>query len=147
MEQSPFLKSYHGAGTCFLHTPLCSDALFLAHITCTCYFHRSPTVNGAGTVWDQKTSKFFVSHREESTAGHVGVKGVYQRLGKEYTNGSVVGTGRVCWKSVLLFFRCFKSYITYGTGRSRWFPCNNQWVGWGMGVPCQVRAVPKPKHG
>jgi hypothetical protein len=33
------------------------------------------SVNGAGAVCDQKTSKFFVSHQEESMAGHVGVKG------------------------------------------------------------------------
>jgi hypothetical protein len=37
----------------------------------------SPSVNGAGAVCDQKTSKFFVSHQEESMAGHVGVNGVY----------------------------------------------------------------------
>jgi hypothetical protein len=34
-------------------------------------------VNSAGTVSNQKTSKFFVSHWEEPMAGHVGVKGVY----------------------------------------------------------------------
>jgi hypothetical protein len=34
-------------------------------------------VNGAEAVCDQKTSKFFVSHWEESMAGHMGVKGVY----------------------------------------------------------------------
>jgi hypothetical protein len=33
-------------------------------------------VNGTVAVCDQ-TSKFFVSHREESMAGPVGVKGVY----------------------------------------------------------------------
>jgi hypothetical protein len=34
-------------------------------------------VNSADTVCDQKTSKFFVSHREESMAGHMGINGVY----------------------------------------------------------------------
>jgi hypothetical protein len=42
----------------------------------------SPFANGAGAVCDQKTSKFFVSHREESMAGYVSVKGVYEKLGK-----------------------------------------------------------------
>jgi hypothetical protein len=28
-------------------------------------------------VWDHKTSKFFVSRKEESMAGHVGVNEVY----------------------------------------------------------------------
>jgi hypothetical protein len=32
-----------------------------------------PTVNGNGGVCDQKISKFFVSHMEESMAGHMGV--------------------------------------------------------------------------
>jgi hypothetical protein len=30
-----------------------------------------------GRVCDQKISKFFVSHQEESMAGHVGVNRVY----------------------------------------------------------------------
>jgi hypothetical protein len=34
-------------------------------------------VNSPGAVFDQKTSKFFVSHQEESMAGHVNVNGVY----------------------------------------------------------------------
>jgi hypothetical protein len=38
---------------------------------------NNPTVNGAGAVCDQKTSKFFVSSGEESMAGHMGVNGVY----------------------------------------------------------------------
>jgi hypothetical protein len=33
--------------------------------------------NSTGAVCGQKTSKFFVSHREESIAGHVGIKGIY----------------------------------------------------------------------
>jgi hypothetical protein len=36
-----------------------------------------PSVKSAGAVYDQKTSKFFVSHQKESMAGHMGVKGVY----------------------------------------------------------------------
>jgi hypothetical protein len=35
------------------------------------------SVNGAGAGCDQKTSKFFASHWEESMAGHVGVNGTY----------------------------------------------------------------------
>jgi hypothetical protein len=31
----------------------------------------------SGAVSDQKISKFFVSHVEESMAGHVGINGVY----------------------------------------------------------------------
>jgi hypothetical protein len=53
-------------------------------------------VNRAGAVCGQKTSKFFVSHQKESMAGHVGLKRVYEKLGKRNTKG----------KSVLLFFRC-----------------------------------------
>jgi hypothetical protein len=37
----------------------------------------SPTVNSADAVCDQKPFKFFVSHWEESMAGHMGVKGIY----------------------------------------------------------------------
>jgi hypothetical protein len=35
------------------------------------------SVNCAGAVSDQKTSKFVVPHWEESMAGHMGVKVVY----------------------------------------------------------------------
>jgi hypothetical protein len=35
-----------------------------------------PFVNGAGSVYDQKTSKF-LSCREEFMAGHMGVNGIY----------------------------------------------------------------------
>jgi hypothetical protein len=35
------------------------------------------SVNSSGEVCDQKISKVFVSHLEESIAGHVGVNGVY----------------------------------------------------------------------
>jgi hypothetical protein len=34
-------------------------------------------VNGTGAVCDQKISKFFVSHWEESMAGHMGINGDY----------------------------------------------------------------------
>jgi hypothetical protein len=44
--------------------------LMIHALVCEC-------VNGTGAVCDQETSKFFVSHQEESMAGHVGVKGVY----------------------------------------------------------------------
>jgi hypothetical protein len=51
----------------------------------------SQSVNGAGSVYNQKTSKFFVSYWEESMAGQVGVKGVYEKLGKRNTKGSMMG--------------------------------------------------------
>jgi hypothetical protein len=35
------------------------------------------SVNSAGAVRDQKTSKFFVSHAKEFMAEHVGVYNVY----------------------------------------------------------------------
>jgi hypothetical protein len=35
------------------------------------------SVNGAGAVCDQKTPKFFVSHQEESIAGHTVLKTAY----------------------------------------------------------------------
>jgi hypothetical protein len=34
-------------------------------------------INSTGAVCGQKTSKFFISHCEESMAGHEGVSGVY----------------------------------------------------------------------
>jgi hypothetical protein len=57
------------------------------------YTHtRLPGIaNCIGAVCNQKTSKFFVSHWEESMAGHVGVKEVHEKLGKESTKGSMVG--------------------------------------------------------
>jgi hypothetical protein len=39
--------------------------------------------NVPGTVCDQKTSKFFVSHQEECMAGHKGINEVYEKLGKK----------------------------------------------------------------
>jgi hypothetical protein len=49
-----------------------------------------------GTVCDQKSSKFFVSHWEESMTGHMGVKEVYYKLGKGNTRGSMVDAGGIC---------------------------------------------------
>jgi hypothetical protein len=34
---------------------------------------KKRTVNSTGVVCDQKISIFFVSHREESMAGHLGI--------------------------------------------------------------------------
>jgi hypothetical protein len=39
------------------------------------WFFPCPFVNSA--LCDQKTSKFFVSHLEESMVGHMGINGVY----------------------------------------------------------------------
>jgi hypothetical protein len=41
------------------------------------YYFCSTGVNGTSAVCDQKISKFFESHWEESMAGHMGVNGVY----------------------------------------------------------------------
>jgi hypothetical protein len=38
------------------------------------------TVNSDTAVWVQKTSKFFVSHVEESITEHVDVNGVYSKF-------------------------------------------------------------------
>jgi hypothetical protein len=42
-----------------------------------------PGVNGASSVCDQKTFNFFVSHQEESMAGHVGIKGNLLKVREE----------------------------------------------------------------
>jgi hypothetical protein len=66
-------------------------------------------VNGTGAVCDQKTSKFFVSHWEESMAGYVGINGVYYKLGSGNTKGSMVRPGwkpeakRACFCSSVAF--------------------------------------------
>jgi hypothetical protein len=41
------------------------------------HVHINDFVNGAGTTCDQRTSKFFVSSREESITGHMVLNGVY----------------------------------------------------------------------
>jgi hypothetical protein len=51
--------------------------------------------NGNGEVSDQ-ISKFFVSHVEESMAGHTDGNGVYYKPGKRITKGVMGGSGR--WK-------------------------------------------------
>jgi hypothetical protein len=43
-------------------------------------------VNGNGAACDQKISKFFVSHMEESMAGHVGIMELKVREGN-YKSG------------------------------------------------------------
>jgi hypothetical protein len=55
--------------------PRCVAKTSLSNLPST--LQKSPGVNGNGAVCDQKTSKFLVSHQEESMAGHVGVRGVY----------------------------------------------------------------------
>jgi hypothetical protein len=40
-------------------------------------FSSDTNVNGAGSVCNQKSSKFFVSSREESITGHMCVNGIY----------------------------------------------------------------------
>jgi hypothetical protein len=56
------------------------------------------TVNGTGAVYDQKTSKFFVSKREESIAGHMGITWSLLKVRKGKYN-QVHGGSQVeaCW--------------------------------------------------
>jgi hypothetical protein len=59
--------------------------------------------------------------REESMAGHMGINGVYLKLGKGNTKGSMVGprwnleAERVCSAFQVLL----KPTLTYGKGRTR----------------------------
>jgi hypothetical protein len=62
------------------------------------------SVNGNSAVCDQKISKFFVSHWEESIAGHVGVKSLLKVREGKYKREQVVAGSR---EQVLLFSRCF----------------------------------------
>jgi hypothetical protein len=61
-----------------------------------------------GEVCNQKTSKCFMSHREECIARHIGVSGFYYKLEKGNTKGSMLGPR---WnpeaEGELLFSRCF----------------------------------------
>jgi hypothetical protein len=51
--------------------------LLLLYITLASFVaHSTRDFKGAGSVCDKKTSKFFMSHGEESR-GHMGVKGDY----------------------------------------------------------------------
>jgi hypothetical protein len=58
------------------------------------HFLNFPEVsaNSNGVVSDQ-ISKLFVSHVEESMAEYMGVNGVYEKLGKGNTKGSMVNSG------------------------------------------------------
>jgi hypothetical protein len=64
-----------------------------------------------GAVCDQKTSKFFVSHREEAMLRHVGVNGVYLKLGKANTSGRQ--------EADRAGFSSPGAFKTYGKGRTR----------------------------
>jgi hypothetical protein len=74
----------------------------------------SASVNGSGAVCDQKTSKFFVSHVEESMARHVSVR----KLREGLENGAQHGGTR--WKleteCLSLFQVLLKFMLTYGKG-------------------------------
>jgi hypothetical protein len=76
-------------------------------------------------------------------AGHVGVKGVYQKLGKRNTKRSIVGprgkpeAERACFCSS----GALKTYITYAKGRTGGsHPMTNEWGG-AWAVPSQVSMV------
>jgi hypothetical protein len=65
-------------------------------------------VKGNHVACDQKISKFFVSHVEESTAGH--------KLGRGITKGDMVGPGGT-WKQtkgLSVFQVLLKLMLTYG---------------------------------
>jgi hypothetical protein len=77
-------------------------------------------VNGNGAVCDQKISKFFVAHEEESMIGHVDVNGVYYKLGRRITKGGMVGPCGT-WKqrkSLSLFQVLLKLKLTYKKERT-----------------------------
>jgi hypothetical protein len=73
--------------------------------------------------------------QEEPIAGHLGVNGVYYKLGKGNTKGSMVGAGGICRQrdSASLLQVLLKHRLICAKGGTRWFPSNNQWVGTGMG--------------
>jgi hypothetical protein len=93
-------------------------------------------------VCDQKTSKFFVSHQEESMAGHVCVnRNLLKVRGRKNKRRAWWSPGGI-WRPIK---RCFsspgalKTYINLWKGRTRWFPSNNLWVGRAWAVHGQVR--------
>jgi hypothetical protein len=75
-----------------------------------------------------------VSSVEESMQGHVGVNGVYEKLGKGNTKGSMVGP-RGIWRKRACFSLpgAFKTYANLWEGRNLWFSSINQWVKRGLG--------------
>jgi hypothetical protein len=63
----------------------------------------------------------------ESRAGHEGVNGVYEKLRKGITKGSMGGQVEAGGKeSCFSFPGALKPMLTYGKGRTRRFPTNNQ---------------------
>jgi hypothetical protein len=77
------------------------------------------SVNGTGAVCDQKTFKFFVSSREESIKGYMGVNRVYSELGKENTKGSMVGLRWKLREHVSTLQVLLKPIMTSVKGRTR----------------------------
>jgi hypothetical protein len=55
----------------------CACRTLLPGLANYAYAYCDKIFDSTSAVCDQKTSKFFVSHIEESIAGHVGVSGVY----------------------------------------------------------------------
>jgi hypothetical protein len=56
-------------------------------------------------------------------AGHMDINGVYLKLGKGNTKGSMVGSGGIWRHRALLFSRCFKkNYANLWSGRNQVIP-------------------------
>jgi hypothetical protein len=49
-------------------------------------------INGCSVVCDQKTSIFFISHWEQSMAGHIGINEVFLKIREGKCKGEYVGT-------------------------------------------------------
>jgi hypothetical protein len=71
------------------------------------------------------------------------------KLGKGNTKGSMVDPGgsQKPREYISALQLLLKPTITYGKGRARRFPCNNQLLGRSMSSSWPVKGVPKPKHG
>jgi hypothetical protein len=82
---------------------------------------------------------------EESMAGHVVINGILLKVREEKYKGKPGGAQAEA-RSQQSVFLLLKSTITYGKGRTRRFPSNNEWGG-AWAFPGQVRVVPEPKHG
>jgi hypothetical protein len=67
---------------------------------------------------------------EESIAGHLGVNGVYEKLGKGNTKGSMVGPGGICRQRACFSLPgAFKTYTNLWEGQNQvdYLPIINEW--------------------
>jgi hypothetical protein len=79
-------------------------------------FHLSPCVNGSGAVSDQKFPNSLCPC-ERIPGRTCGCNGVYLKLGKGLSRGSIMGPGGSWKQRVFLFSSAFKTYLTYEKGR------------------------------